>query len=166
MRPVSLPALILAFGFLAVSFRAEAACLRLDGGSGRVSERAVPLGGEVRLRFRHSIWGALVEEQFRVASEGLELVRLRYAEERLVEFYGHEGARQEGNWWVVEDGPRRFANLWLRVSRESEMRLLVGAEPIPLWTMAEPGGVIRLCVTGCGSGPPEKEGDRHAGRGD
>jgi len=163
---VGLPTLLLAVSVLATPLPASALCLRLEGEPGQVGWRAVAAGDEVHLRFRHSLWGSLVEEEFRVAADGFELVRLRYAEARLAEFYGHEAARREGGGWVVEPAPRLVPSLVLRVSRESGMQLVVGVRPVPLASLVESGGVIRLTVNGCGIDPPTPvERDRHA-RGD
>jgi hypothetical protein len=111
--------------------------------------RAVTAGDEVRLQFRHSLWGSLVQEEFRVAADGFELVRLRYAEARLAEYYGHEAARREGEWWVVAGDGRRLRTLTLRGSRESELELSVGSERMALGEKGEPGDAIRLAVTAC-----------------
>jgi len=99
------------------------------------------VGDEARLAFRHSLYGSQVEEHFRVAPEGLELVRLRYAEARLAEFYGHESASSDGAWWVVAGDGRRFPSLVLRGSPESGISLSVGRRNLPLFTLMEPGGV-------------------------
>lgn len=191
MPRVFLCALALAMGLLTVPPGAAGACLRLDGESGRGGRWPVEAGEEVRLRFRHSVYGSLVEEQFRVEAAGFRLVRLRYAERRLAEFYGRETVRSEGGAWVVEDGRRWFPSLLLRVSRESEMQLVIGERAIALRSLARPEGVLRLSVGGCegglpakaparramrggerrppgrgrtGAGPPEEERGRHAGR--
>lgn len=144
-----LPTLLLAMSVLATPLPANALCLRMEGKPGQVGRRAVTAGDEVRLRFRHSLWGSLVEEEFRVAADGLELVRLRYAEARLAEYYGHEAAWREGDWWVVEGDRRRLRTLTLRGSRESELGLSIGAERMALWDLVEPGDAIRLAVTAC-----------------
>ncbi len=149
---MGLPALFLAMSVLATPLPGNSLCLRLEGELGQVGWRAVTAGDEVRLRFRHSLWGSLVEEGFRVAVDGLELVWLRYAEARLVEYYGHEVARREGDWWVVAGDRRRLRTLTLRGSRESELGVSVGSERIALWDQVEPGDAIRLAVTACEGG--------------
>lgn len=156
--------LLLAMGFLTPPLPAEARCVRLEAEGGAVASTRVEVGDEVRLRFQHSLWGSPVEEDFRIAGEGLELVRLRYGERRLVEFYGHEAARRDGDWWVVEGDRRHFRALTLRANRESRMQLFVGAEKIPLWTLSASGGPIRLTVIACADGRSTGEADRHAGR--
>ena len=113
----------------------------------------IAVGGEVHLSLRHSVYGSQVEEHFRLSREGLQLVRLRYAELRLVEFFGHEVARRDGDWWVVEGDRPNIPILTLRVSPESRMRLAVGRETISLWEQVEPGGWVRLGVVACVEGP-------------
>ncbi len=143
------PTLLLAIGVLATPLPANSVCLRLEGDQGRMGWRTVAAGEEVRLRFRHSLWGSLVEEGFRVVADGFELVWLRYAEARLAEYYGHEAARREGDWWVVAGDRRRLRTLTLRGSRESELEISVGSERIALWDQVERGDAIRLAVTAC-----------------
>jgi hypothetical protein len=125
-------------------------CLRVEAGGGLVATFPVAAGEEVRLAFRHSLYGSPVEEAFRVTAEGFHLVRLRYGEERLVEFYGHEGARREGDWWVVETGGPARGSLVLRASPESRVRVTVGPRRIPLGEGGEPGRRVRLAVAACG----------------
>jgi hypothetical protein len=121
---------------LAVVIRAEGSLARL---------RAVA-GAELRLGFRHSIYGSWVEEIFRVVAGGLRLARLRYAEPRLVEFYGHESARPEGAWLVVEADGRLHESLTVRVSRASAMRLAVGAATVALTERVGDGAAVRVTV--------------------
>lgn len=131
---------LLAVGLLALPVSAQALCLRVEAKDWTVT---MPLGvdDEARLAFRHSIYGSQVEEHFRVTPEGLELVRLRYAEERLVEFYGHESARSENGWWVVDGDRRRFSSLVVRGSPESRISLSVGRRSVSLSRLMEAGGV-------------------------
>jgi hypothetical protein len=146
---VGLLTLLLAIGVLATPLPTDALCLWLVGEPGRIGWRVVTAGDEVRLRFRHSLWGSLVQEEFRVAADGFELVQLRYAEARLAEYYGHEAARREGDWWVVAGDRRRLRTLTLRRSRDSELELSVGSERMALWNQVGPGDAIRLAVTAC-----------------
>ncbi|MBI4737784.1 MAG: DUF1850 domain-containing protein [candidate division NC10 bacterium] len=119
----------------------------------------VAAGDEARLSFSHSIYGSLVEEHFRVTGEGLQLVRRRYAEHRLVEFYGHETAKREGEWWVVEGDGRALPALTLRVSPESAIEIVAGRERVPLWSRVEQGGSVRVAVTGCRGGDRARGAD-------
>lgn len=141
--------MLLAIGVLASPLPANSVCLRLEGDQGRMNWRTVAAGEELRLRFRHSLWDSLVEEYFRVSAEGLELHRLRYSEPRLVEFYGYEAARREGDWWVVAGDRRRLRTLTLRGNRASELEVSVGSERIALWDQVGQGETIRLVVTTC-----------------
>jgi hypothetical protein len=145
MRP-----LLLLLATLAPSGADAGFCLHVEARDGPVAALPVTDGEEVRLAFRHSLYGSPVEEAFRVTAEGLRLVRLRYGEERLVEFYGHEAARREGDWWIVEtEGPAR-GTLVLRASPESQVRITVGRRRVPLGEGEEPGRRVRLAVAACG----------------
>lgn len=114
--------------------------------AGEIDGVCVPVesGERVHLRFTHSIYGSLVEETFAVSDDGFELVRLRYAELRTAEYYGHEQVRQDGEWWIVESPGRVLPAIALRVSAESNMRLRAGARKIYLSALTECGGAVRL----------------------
>jgi hypothetical protein len=101
-------------------------------GERRTLAIAARAGDPVRLNFRHSIYESAVEEEFAVTAEGLRLVRLRYAEMRAAEFYGHEDARREGDAWVVDAPPVIHPSIVLRVSRGSRMRLMTPATTVDL----------------------------------
>lgn len=141
--------LLLAIGFVAAPAGAEGMCLRVEAEGRPVAAIPAAVGDEVRLRFRHSIYGSQVEEHFRVARDGFRSVRLRYAERRLVEFYGHETAQPAEGWWVVEGDRRELSLLRLRVSPESRIELSVGPERVPLWRLVEPAGLVHVAVTLC-----------------
>ncbi len=130
-----------------------------------MASRPVEDGEEVRLTFRQSLWGSLVEEDFHITEDGFELVRLRYGELRLAEFYGHEAPRREGDWWVVEGNRRRLASLTLRASAESRLRVSIGSARIPLWRLAASGSPVRLSVAACGDGATTGKEPTHARRG-
>ncbi len=140
---------LLAVGLLAAPASTHAICLRVEAGSGLVAMVPASAGEEVRLGFRHSIYGSQVEEQFHVTGEGLHLVRLRYAEPRLVEFYGYEGGERADGWWVIEVDRLVLPSLTVRVSPGSSMEIGVGTTRIPLWGWVEPGGAVRLTATEC-----------------
>ncbi|MBI4392163.1 MAG: DUF1850 domain-containing protein, partial [candidate division NC10 bacterium] len=131
--------LVLVLAALAPLEAGAGICLRVEAGGGPGAAFPVAEGEEVRLAFRHSLYGSPVEETFRVTAEGFRLVRLRYGEERLVEFYGHEGARREGDWWVVETGGPTRGSLVLRASPESHVRVTLGPRRIALGEGVEPG---------------------------
>lgn len=89
-------------------------------------------GEAVRLGFRHSVYGSAVEEEFVVTPEGLRLVRLRYGELRLAEFYGHEHARREGDAWIVDGLDTLHPSIVVRVSPDSAMRLTTAGAAVDL----------------------------------
>ncbi len=127
----------------------EQLCLRVEGDMARSVVVPVEAGAEAALSFRHSIYGSSVEERFVVAEDRLEPSRLRYSEARLAHFYGHDGARLDDGWWLVErKGPAIFS-LHLRVSPESSLRLSAGSDAISLSELAEPGGLVRVTVIPC-----------------
>lgn len=117
--------------------------VRAEGPLARLPAAA---GDEARLGFRHSIHGSWVEEVFRVVAGGLRLAQLRYAEPRLVEFYGHESARREGAWLVVEADGRLHESLTVRVSRASAMQLTVGSATVALTERVGDGDAVRVTV--------------------
>lgn len=141
--------LLLAVSFVAAPAGAEGMCLRVETGGRPVATMPAAVGDEVRLTFRHSLYGSQVEEHFRLTRDALRVVRLRYAERRLAEFYGHEAARREEGWWVVEGDGRELPILRLRVSPASRIQLSVGPESIPLWRLVEPAGLVHLAVASC-----------------
>jgi hypothetical protein len=106
-------------------------------------------GSELRLRFRHSIYGSEVEETFHILPDGFQLVQLRYGEARLAEFYGHETAKQDRGAWVVRLLPRRFRALDLQVSADSTMSLIVGAHTRQLNLIVRPGAAVRAVIGPC-----------------
>src|SRR5262245_66574179 len=81
---------------------AEGICLHLQAGD-RSFLYPVNLATGFRISFLHSIYGTAVQEQFRIASTGFQTEKLRYAELRLAEFYGHEAPKVEEGWWTVSD---------------------------------------------------------------
>ena len=121
---------------------AETLCLTVDGEE-RTATFAVGVGDKLALGFTHSIYGTQVEELFRIGARGFQPVRLRYAEQRLVEFYGHEAARLEDGWWVVDESGAELAALDLRTSHDASMRVVFRARQFSL------GGRARLSVSAC-----------------
>jgi hypothetical protein len=127
---------------------AETVCLTLDGGeSKRTFEVAV--GDKLSLTFTHSIFGAQVEEHFRIGTTTFQPSELRYAEPRLVEFYGHESARHEAGWWVVRPKPAILPSLNLNLSNDASMSLFFDQAIIPLKVVIQPGSALRLTVAIC-----------------
>ena len=145
--------LLLAFA-LGGAAAAQRVCLTLDTEQQRVTYPIV-VGDALHLSFRHSIYGSLVEEQFQVAPGGFRANKLRYAELRLVEFYGHESATNEDGWWIVHNPDREFISLDLRTSREASIRITFSDQTISLQNDTAPDGRLRLSVNAC---PGENHG--------
>jgi hypothetical protein len=147
-----------ALGLLALSLGSPAAaqrvCLTLDTEQQRVAYPIV-VGDALHISFRHSIYGSQVEEQFQVAPGGFRANKLRYAELRLVEFYGYESATNEDGWWVIHNPGREFATLDLRASRESSLRIAFLNQTISLRSDTAIDGRARLSVSAC---PRESHG--------
>jgi hypothetical protein len=148
-----------AFGLLLALVPGSAAaaqkiCLTLDTGQQRATYPIV-VGEAVQIGFRHSIYGSEVEEQFQIAPGGFQANKLRYAELRLVEFYGHESATNEGGWWIVHNRGREFSTLDLRASRESALRITFLDQTISLQNDTALDGRLRLSVSAC---PGENHG--------
>jgi hypothetical protein len=127
---------------------AQSICLTLDVDQ-QVVVHPIVVGDALHLSFRHSIYGSQVEEQFQVAPGGFRAIKLRYAELRLVEFYGHESATNEGGWWVVNNPSREFPSLDLRVSREASIRITFLDQTISLQNNTAIDGRARLSVSPC-----------------
>jgi hypothetical protein len=115
----------------------------------------IVVGDALHISFRHSIYGSEVEEQFQVAPGGLRANKLRYAELRLVEFYGHESATNEDGWWIVDNPGRELPTLDLRVSREASIRITFLDQTISLRSDTAIEGRARLSVSAC---PRERHG--------
>ena len=128
MIPRALPRAAAAFWLLVAALPrpvagAETLCLTLDGEE-RKATFAVGVGDKLALAFTHSIYGTQVEEHFRIGAGAFQLFQLRYEELRLVEFYGHESARLENGWWVVDQVGGELAALDLRASQDASMRVV------------------------------------------
>ena len=133
---------------------AQSVCLTLDTEQQRATYPIV-VGDAFHLSFRHSIYGSQVEEQFQVAPGGFRANKLRYAELRLVEFYGHESATNEDGWWVVHNPGREFPSLDLRVSRQASIRITFIDQKISFGNDTAIDGRVRLSVSAC---PGENNG--------
>src|SRR5882724_1432618 len=127
---------------------AQSVCLTLDTEQ-QVVGYPIVVGDALHLSFRHSIYGSEVEEQFQVAPGGFRANKLRYAEQRLVEFYGHESATNEDGWWIVRNPGREFPTLDLRVSREASLRITFLDQTISLRSDTAIDGRARLSVRAC-----------------
>jgi hypothetical protein len=131
---------------------AQRVCLTLDTEQLTVTYPII-VGDALRLSFQHSIYGSEVEEQFQIAPGGFRANKLRYAELRLAEFYGHESATNEDGWWVVHTPGRELPALDLRASRESWLRITFLAQTISL--RGDTDSRMRLSVSAC---PGESRG--------
>jgi hypothetical protein len=139
--------LALALGNAAAS---ERVCVILDTEQLRLTHPIV-VGEALHLSFRHSIYGSEVEEQFQVVPGGFRANKLRYAEMRLVEFYGHESATNEDGWWIVHNPGREFSTLDLHASRESSLRITFLDQTISVRSDTAIDGRARLSVNACTS---------------
>lgn len=113
--------------------------------------RTVPafIGSEIRLRFAHSIYGSRVEEVFRLGPEAFHVTALRYAEPRLVEFYGHNRAVYENGAWVVRPRSAPISSLGLRTSSAAAMSLLVEQEQRSIDLAIPANSVLHLTIASC-----------------
>ena len=125
-------------------------CVRVRAGE---REASIPVGAqsELRMTFSNSVYDSMVEETFGVSRDGLTPSRLFYAEPRLVEFYGHEGASYENGFWVVAPAPRRIKRLDLRVSGDATIRNSVDGQSIFIRDSGAGGANAQLSVETCGS---------------
>ncbi|HSF57857.1 MAG TPA: DUF1850 domain-containing protein [Candidatus Binatia bacterium] len=127
---------------------AQSVCLTLDTEQQRATYPIV-VGDSLHLSFGHSIYGSEVEEQFQITPGGFRANKLRYAELRLVEFYGHESATNEDGWWIVHNPGREFTSLDLRASHESSLRITFLDQTISLRSDTAIDGRARLSVSAC-----------------
>jgi hypothetical protein len=145
--------LLLAFA-LGSPALAQSVCLTLHTEE-QVVTYSIVAGDALHLSFRHSIYGSQVEERFQVVPGGFRANKLRYAELRLVEFYGHESATNEDGWWIVHNPGREFPTLDLRASREASIHVTFLGQTISLRNDAATDGWLRLLVSAC---PRESHG--------
>ena len=141
--------LFLLFGSLvATAAKAEPVCLNVQK-TGAIARYPVAIGDKFNITFRHSIYGSQVEEQFRVTSQGFQLVELHYAEPRLVEFYGHEWASNEDGRWVVRNLGTVLASLDLHVSPGASIGIVINAEKSAVEHNTLSEGRARLTLSTC-----------------
>ena len=128
---------------------AQPLCVQLMNDSG--IERSVPvrLGSTLHLSFRHSIYGSQVEEVFSLRRDGLQLTQLRYAEARLVDFYGYENAKNENGLWVVTPTPTLLPALNIILSADASMSLHFYRYANSKRLVIQPGSALRLTVATC-----------------
>lgn len=128
---------------------AQLPCVQLMSASGTARSVPVRLGGTLRLSFRHSIYSSQVEEVFVLRRDGFELIQLRYAEARLVEFYGYENAHQENGVWVVTPATTLLSSLNLTLSGDAAMSLHFDQRADAEQLVIHPGSAYRLTATSC-----------------
>jgi hypothetical protein len=130
----------------------DSLCMKLTDATG--NERALPVDpdSKLRLSFRHSIYGSRVEEVFSLLPSGFQLTELRYGEARLVEFYGHEHARQKNGTWIVTPAPRFLSSLDLRLSPDARVLLRLDRPRTRELLINPSRGVLRLTVAPCDPG--------------
>jgi hypothetical protein len=124
-------------------------CVELVSDAG--VQRSVPirLGSTLRLSFRHSIYGNRVEEVFRLRADGFHLTKLRYAERRLVEFYGYEDAVSEDGMWIVRPRPAVIPSLSLRTSSDASLSLFLDYEKPSIQLDMPTDSALRLTIAHC-----------------
>ncbi len=113
--------------------------------------RSIPAvsGSEARLNFHHSTYGSRVEEIFRVRADGFYLTKLRYAERRLVEFYGYEDAVSEDGMWIVRPRPAVIPSLILRTSSDASLSLFLDYEKPSIQLDMPTDSALRLTIAHC-----------------
>jgi hypothetical protein len=127
---------------------ARPVCLNVQT-TGTIAHHPIAIGDELYLSFPHSIYGSQVEEHFRVTAQGFQLVELRYADPRLVEFYGHDWAANEDGRWVVRKRGSLLAILDLHVSPDSWVAVMFGAEKLMVTHNPLSDGRARLGLSAC-----------------
>jgi hypothetical protein len=128
--------------------RAQPVCLNVQTAR-TTAHHPIAVGEKLSLAFPHSIFGSQVEEHFSVTSKGFQLLELRYAEPRLVEFYGHESAANEDGRWVVRKRGPLLEILPLRVSPESWIEVIFGTEKLTIKHDSMSDGRARLALSAC-----------------
>jgi len=109
----------------------------------------IGMGDKLYIVFPHSIYGSQVQEHFRVTSQGFQLVELRYAEARLVEFYAHHSAAHEDGGWVVRKRAPKLEILDLRVSPGSWINVIFGTGKLTVRHDSLTDGRARLALSAC-----------------
>jgi hypothetical protein len=125
------------------------ACLYVERNGLRWRSIPAVRGSKARLSFHHSIYGSRVEEVFRIGADAFHLTELRYAERRLVEFYGYEGAVYESGSWVVRPRPAAVRSLSLRTSSVTSLSLVLdhGSKSVEL--AMPPDSALHLTIAAC-----------------
>ena len=129
--------------------KTQSMCVELLSDTGAPRSLPIDLGGKLRLSFRHSIYGSLVEELFTLRRDGFLLTQIRYGEARLVDFYGYENADLDNGAWVVNPPPLLLPSISLNTSAVGAMSLQLirhdHTKPLAIQTT----GALRLTLTSC-----------------
>jgi hypothetical protein len=136
--------LCLLFALPGASLQARSICLSVQTAQ-TTSNYPVRNGDELRLTFRHSIYGSAVEEQFRLTERGLQPVEFRYGEARLVEFYGYDSAIRVLGRWIV----RKPGAVLRTVDVQSASPILVTFRGHELTLATRRHAKTRLAITAC-----------------
>ena len=128
---------------------AQPLCVRVLNDNGIEHSVPIRLGNTLRLSFRHSIYASRVEEVFALRHDGFQLIQLRYAEARLVDFYGYENAKHENGLWVVTPTPTLLPSLNLILSADASMSLHFDRHANSKRLVIQPGSALRLTVATC-----------------
>ena len=127
-------------------------CVRLENDGAAWRSIRTTSGREMRLSFSHSLYGSRVEEVFHLLPLGFQLAELRYSEQRLADFYGHESTRYENRQWIVKPKPALFPSLNLRASADASMSLLFDERPNPVVLVVPADSAVRLTIIACKDG--------------
>jgi hypothetical protein len=138
--------------FLVTGVGTEPICLNVQRAE-TTAHHPIGVGDKLHITFAHSIYGSQVEEHFRLTSQGFQLIELRYADPRLVEFYGHESAANEDGWLVVRKLGPVLTILDLHVSPGSSMGVVFGAEKLTVKHDRLSDGRARLVLSACPGSP-------------
>jgi len=131
---------------------AKSFCVRLENNGAVWRSIRSAAGREMRLRFQHSIYGSRVEEVFHLLPSGFQLAELRYSEQRLADFYGHEITRYENRRWIVKPTPVLFPSLDLHASAHASMSLLFDDRRNSVALLVPADRAVRLTITTCKDG--------------
>src|SRR5262245_37492933 len=135
--------------FLPVHAGASSFCIEVEQNGFLWRSMRAALGGEFVLSFPHSIYGSRVEEVFRLRSDGFQLIELRYAEHRLVEFYGYESAEYRNTMWIVRPKPALISSLHLSASSDARLLLSFASDSVPMQLTVTGDAAFRLTPAVC-----------------
>ncbi len=97
-----------------------------------------------RLRYRHSVYGGVVWEYFRLVGGELVLEGLEAEQEAALEYYGlADRPRRAGELYAIRGLRQRFGELVVRATATGERTVLLGSLTFPLYRDRE-GHRVRL----------------------